>query len=157
FAIIDALVGKVERREHADHLAEPLLRQRLGAATEQFEQLPACRRNKPRKILQVGLRLVQARAHRRRPRAQRAPNQRRQRQRVELSHKTHANQLNTRQRENQAWFFRERRKYRTWRTPCAQSCSKRYSARWGKLPRRLPFREQSSDRIGRELRLRLRR
>ena len=93
-AVVDALVGKVERREQADDFAEPLLRQRVRAAAHRFQQFARGRRNQRGEIAPATVFPSPAiRAPRQRSVVQRPLHQRRQRQRIEFRNKTHANNL----------------------------------------------------------------
>ena len=60
FAVVDALVGKIERREQPDDLAEPLLRERLRAAAHGLQQLAGGGRNQLREVRQRKFILRQA-------------------------------------------------------------------------------------------------
>jgi hypothetical protein len=62
-AIVDALIGQVERGEHADDLAEPLLRHHVRPPAHVFQQLATRRRNQLREIRQRQFRFGQAIAH----------------------------------------------------------------------------------------------
>ena len=75
-AVVDALVGEIERREEADDLAEALLGHLLRAPAQRFQQFRCRRGNQMRKIVQRQLRLAQALPHRARGRRQRALRQR---------------------------------------------------------------------------------
>ena len=59
FAVVDALVGKVERREQADDLAEALLGQRLRAPAHRLQQFAGGGRNQGGKIAQGKMGLSQ--------------------------------------------------------------------------------------------------
>jgi hypothetical protein len=48
FAVVDALVGKIKRREQPDDLAEALLRQLLRAAAQRVPAIPAAGRRNQR-------------------------------------------------------------------------------------------------------------
>ena len=58
-AVVDALVGKIQRRKEADDLAKPLPGEGLGAAAQRLQQLAGDGRDQPGKVLQRQLRLSQ--------------------------------------------------------------------------------------------------
>ena len=93
-AIVDALVGKVKRREHPDDLAEPLLRHGVRTPAHVLQQFSRRRRNQMRKIRQRQFRFRHALAHGLDAGCLRTLHERFQRQRIEFSDKTHKTQGN---------------------------------------------------------------
>ena len=90
FAVVDALVGKVKRREQADDLAEPLLRERVRPPAQCVPTSSAAAGEiRLREIRQRKFLLRQTLAHRRAAGVQRTFHQRLQRQRIEFSDKAH--------------------------------------------------------------------
>ena len=89
FAIVDALVGKVKRREQADDLAEALLRRRVRPPAHVFQQFRARRRNQMCEIGERQFRFRHALAHGLDAGRLRTLHERFQRQRIEFSDKTH--------------------------------------------------------------------
>ena len=89
FAIIDALVGKIQGREQADNLAKPLASHGLRPAAERLQGRRARRRNQPREVIQCRPRTGQAGGDRVGARLEGMPDQVVERQGIKLTHKTH--------------------------------------------------------------------
>ena len=109
FAVVDALVGKIERREQSDHFAEVLPRERLRTPTEMFEQFTGGGRNQLRKVRQRKFILRQRFAGGGKARGQRTLHQRFERQGIKFSNKAHAiNLANREAKSRSAVLFRQR-------------------------------------------------
>ena len=98
-AIVDALVGKIERREQPDGFAETLLRHRVRAAAERLQDFRAGGRNQRGKIGQRNFIFPGGLARGGGAGGQRFFDERLQRQRIEFSDKTHGCKLNKIPRE----------------------------------------------------------
>ena len=88
-AVVDALVGEIQRREKANHLAETLQRQAMSPPAHRLQQPAAGRRNQRGKIRERHLRFPDDRLHGFGPGVEGLPHQRGDRQRIEFSDKTH--------------------------------------------------------------------
>ena len=92
-AIVDALVGKVERREESDDFAEALLRDLLGTAAEWFEKFSCCGRDELGEISEREFVLGQQLAGVGAVRFERTLHECFERQGIEFGDKTHTSNL----------------------------------------------------------------
>src|SRR6185295_2045314 len=89
-AVVDALVGEIERRKQADDFTEALLREGVRFLADGLKQFASRGRNQVRKVRQSHNAISHTFPHRRRGRRSYAPQQRIHWQGVKLGDKTHA-------------------------------------------------------------------
>ena len=89
-AVVDALVGKIKRREESNHFPEPLPGERLGASAQVFEHISGCGGNQLGEVRQGKFILCQRFAGGRKACPKRSLNKRFERQGIKFSNKAHA-------------------------------------------------------------------